>query len=174
MGFEVSIAHLNLVKTYRLPVVISEGEAVTRVVDVDVGPAALVDLAVDELGGAALHLACREVGQRFVGLQVVAVLISRCKFRADAALDGGRELILHTMLLISPLMLLISNYPVSTDGQRHAVGRNLLGGDSRNQDHERRNEFHHVASLGKDQVAIAKFSNSVQILSIREITGGRD
>ena len=88
----MAMANLNLMrqdKAYRFPIGFSEFEAVTRVVDVDVGPAALVDLAVDELGGAALHLACREVGQRFVGLQVVAVLISRCKFRADAALDGG-------------------------------------------------------------------------------------
>ena len=65
-------------KAYRCPVFISEIEAVTRVVDVDVGPAALVDLAVDELGGAALDLASREVGQRLVGFQVVAVRVRRC------------------------------------------------------------------------------------------------
>ena len=76
-------------KAYRFPIGLSEFEAVTRVVDVNVGPAALVDLAVNVLGGAALNLASREVGQRLVGLQVVAVRFRRCEFRADAALDGG-------------------------------------------------------------------------------------
>ena len=47
----------------------------------------MVDLAVDELGGAALDLAGREVGQRLGRLQVVAVRVRRSQFRADATLE---------------------------------------------------------------------------------------
>merc|ERR1719220_1099227 len=92
-----------------LPLVSAEVEAVALVVDVDVGSVALVDLAVDELGGAALDLAGRQVGQRLVGLQVVAVRVRRRQLRADPT-------------------------PITTNGKRYAVGRDVLRGDGRDQE----------------------------------------
>ena len=72
--------------SYLFPLVSAEVEAVAFVVDVDVGAVALVDLAVDELGGAALDLAGRQVGQWLVRLQVVAVRVRRRQLCAYATL----------------------------------------------------------------------------------------
>ena len=80
--------HILFQNSYLFPLVSAEIKAVALVVDVDVGAVALVDLAVDKLGGAALHLACRQVGQRLIGLQVVAMRVGRRKFSAHSTLIG--------------------------------------------------------------------------------------
>ena len=46
---------------YLFPLFRPQVEAVAFVVDVDVGAVALVDLAVDKLGGAALDLGCNSI-----------------------------------------------------------------------------------------------------------------
>ena len=68
------------------PVLVAEGEAEAGVVNVDVGAAALVDLAVDVLGGAALDLALRRVRQRLRRVARVAVGLRGRELEADAAL----------------------------------------------------------------------------------------
>ena len=67
---------------------------------------------------------------------------------------------------LKPLNYVI--YPVSTDGQRHAIGWDVLGGDGRDKEHQSGGEFHHGDPLNRAQAAIVKCSISVGNLATGE------